>query len=153
MPGPASQTSVSLKQKLSVKDFKHNKSDIDGEPANKKTCLGLENNSQLHRTLVPLGLQWMQNSCAYDASFVILYSLYNKNIPQWTTHLQKYQNSPLDNILNGFQMVQQNQKTFEQVQDHIRQALEVDDYNYFRFGQFTSISTLWDHILRTPEAM
>ena len=50
-------------------------------------------------------------------------------------------------------MLQQNQKTFEQVRDHIRRALEVDNYNYFRFGQFSSISTLWDHILRTPEAM
>jgi hypothetical protein len=153
-PIPVSQTSLSLKQKLSVKDFKHSKSDIDGEPANKKTCLGLDSNSQLHRTLVPLGLQWMQNSCAYDVSFVILYSLYNKNIPQWTTHWKKFQNSALDNILDGFQMVQQNQKTFEQLRDQIRQALEVDSYADFCFGHFTAlIITLWDHILRTPEAV
>jgi len=152
-PEPLIQASTSLKQKLSKKDFKHNEGSTDKEPANKKPCSGLDNNPQLHRTLVPLGLQWMQNSCAYDASFVILYSLYNRNIPIWTTHLQNFRNGALNNILDGFQMLQQNQKTFEQVRDHIRRALEVDDYNYFRFGQFTSISTLWDHILRTPEAM
>jgi hypothetical protein len=85
---PISHTLASLKQKLLQKDFKHNKGDIDGdfkhnegdidgESANKKTCLGLDNRPQLHRNLVPLGLQWMQNSCAYNASFVILYSLYS----------------------------------------------------------------------------
>ena len=119
-PEPLIQASTSLKQKLSKKDFKHNEGSTDKEPANKKPCSGLDNNPQLHRTLVPLGLQWMQNSCAYDASFVILYSLYNRNIPIWTTHLQNFRNSALNNILDGFQMLQQNQKTFEQVWDHIR---------------------------------
>jgi hypothetical protein len=76
-PVPISHTLTSLKQKLSQKDFKHNEGDIDGEPANKKTCLGLDKRPQLHRNLVSLGLQWMQNNCAYDASFVILYSLYS----------------------------------------------------------------------------
>ena len=74
---PISHIPTSLKQKLSKKNFKHNKGDVDGEPVNKKTCLGLDNSPQLHRDLVPLGVQWMQNSCAYDASFVILYSLYS----------------------------------------------------------------------------
>jgi hypothetical protein len=70
---------------------------------------------EAHRTLVPLGLRWMQNSCAYDASFVILYSLYSRNISKWTACLESIQNDALRNILDGFQMVQQGRRSFEQV--------------------------------------
>jgi hypothetical protein len=53
-PVPISHTLTSFKQKLSQKDnkgdingdFKHNEGDIDGEPANKKTCLGLDKRPQ-----------------------------------------------------------------------------------------------------------
>ena len=152
-PVPISHTPTSLKQKLSKKNFKHNKGDIDGEPANKKTCLGLDNRPQLHRNLVPLGIQWMQNSCAYDASFVILYSLYSRDEHKWTTHFQSFQNTALNDIQEAFEMLLQNQKTFEQVRDHIRTALELENSNYFRFGHFTSLLTLWDHILRTPQTV
>ena len=150
---PASHTSNPLKQKISMKDFKHNEEDADREPANKKTCLGFDNNVRPHRTLVPLGLQWMQNSCAYDASFVILYSLYSRNVTRWTEQLEAFQNSALNNISEGFQKIQRGQKTFEQVRDHIRRALELEDYNNFRFGRYTSLITLWEHILQAPHAI
>jgi hypothetical protein len=103
--GPTSHASNSLKQKLSKKDFKHNEGDIDGEPVNKKSCLGLDNRPQLHRNLVPLGIQWMQNSCAYDASFVILYSLYSRDEHKWTTHFQSFKNNALNNIQQKFQLL------------------------------------------------
>ena len=38
-PRPTSQAPFLLKQKLSMKDFKHDENDIDGEPANKKNML------------------------------------------------------------------------------------------------------------------
>ena len=95
----------------------------------------------------------MQNSCAYDASFVILYSLYSRNITRWTEQLEAFQNSALNNISEGFQKIQQGQKTFEQVRDHIRRALELEDYNNFRFGRYTSLITLWEHILQAPHAI
>jgi len=152
-PEPTSQNLSSLKQKLSVKDFKHDKNDINSEPANKKKCVGLDDGAQLHRDLVPLGLQWWNNSCAYDASFVILYSLYSRDQEKWKTHFESFQNNALNAILAEFQLLQQNQKTFEQVRDHIRRALEVDNPNYFRFGGFTSLLVLWDHILRTPQTV
>jgi len=44
-------------------------------------------------------------------------------------------------------------KTFEQVRDDIRVAFEADDYNSFHVGQFSSLLTLWEHILRTPQAV
>jgi hypothetical protein len=88
-PMPTSQAPILLKQKLLMKDFKHDENDIDGEPAN-KTCLGLENRAQLHRNLIPFGLKWMNNSCAYDASFLILYSLFRRDKIKWTTHFQSY---------------------------------------------------------------
>ena len=95
----------------------------------------------------------MQNSCAYDASFVILYSLYSRNITRWTEQLEAFQNSALNNISEGFQKIQRGQKTFEQVRDHIRRALELEDYNNFRFGRYTSLITLWEHILQAPHAI
>jgi len=136
-----------------MKDFKDDKNDIDGEPASKRTCLGLDDSDQTHRNPIPLGLQWTQNSCAYDASFVILYSLYSGNHGKWSTHFQSFQNSTLNKILEEFQMLLQNEKTFEQALDHIREALEVEDYIYFCFGCFTSLPTLWEHILKTPQAV
>jgi hypothetical protein len=151
-PMPTSQAPILLKQKLSMKDFKHDENDIDGEPVNKKTCLGLENRAQLHRNLIPSGLKWINNSCACE-SFVILYSLFRRDEIKWTTHFQSYQNSALNNILEEFQKLLQNETTFEQVRDHIREALQADNYNCFRVGQFTSLLTLWDHILRTPQAV
>ena len=95
----------------------------------------------------------MQNSCAYDASFVILYSLYSRNITRWTEQLEAFQNSALNNISEGFQKIQRGQKTFEQVRDHIRCALELEDYNNFHFGRYTSLITLWEHILQAPHAI
>jgi hypothetical protein len=155
---PIPQTYNSPKQKISMKDsdFKCNDDDpdYDGESARKKARLHLNSHgtapaSQLesHRTLVPLGLRWMRNSCAYDASFVILYSLYSRNISKWTARLESIQNDALRNILNGFQMVQQGRRSFEQVRDHIRRSLELENSDYFRFGRFTCLMTLWDHIL------
>ena len=128
---PIPQTSNSQKQKISMKDFKHNDDDTNGESASKKARLGLNSTAQPHRTLVPLGLQWMQNSCAYDASFVILYSLYSRNVSRWTMRLESFQNDALNNILDGFQMVQQGQRSFEQVRDHIRRLLELEEHDFF----------------------
>ena len=160
---PIPLTSNSLKQNILMKDFKCNDdepasdSDHDGESSSKKARLHLNSHGtarlEAHRTLVPLGLIWMQNSCTYDASFVILYSLYCRNISRWTTRLESFQNDALNNILDGFQMVQQGQRSFEQVRDHIRRSLQSEEPNYFRFGGFTSLMTLWDHILRVPHVV
>jgi len=84
---------------------------------------------------------------------VILYSLYSRDEHKWTTHFQSFQNNALNNIQQKFQLLSQKQKTFEQVRDHIREALELEDYNYFCFGHFTALLTLWDHILRTPHTV
>lgn len=83
-------TSSSPKQNILMNNFKRNDeepasdSDHDGESVSKKARLHLNSHGtarlEAHRTLVPLGLRWMQNSCAYDASLVILYSLYCRNI-------------------------------------------------------------------------
>jgi hypothetical protein len=69
--------------------------------------------------------------------------------------LESIQNDALRNILDGFQMVQQGQRSFEQVRDHIRWSLELENSNYFRFGRFTCLMTLWDHILtrRVPHVV
>jgi hypothetical protein len=64
--------------------------------------------------------------------------------------LESFQNDALNNILDGFQMVHQGQRSFEQVQDHIRQSLELEQHDYFCFSGFTCLMTLWDHILSVP---
>ena len=154
-------TSSSPKQNILMNNFKRNDeepasdSDHDGESVSKKARLHLNSHGtarlEAHRTLVPLGLRWMQNSCAYDASLVILYSLYCRNISRWTACFESFQNDALSIILDGFEMVQQGQRSFEQVRDHIRRSLEIEEPDYFRFGGFTCLMTLWDHILRTPQ--
>jgi hypothetical protein len=79
--------------------------------------------------------------------------LFSRDEIKWTRYFQSYQNDALNNILEEFQKLLQNEKSFDQVRDHIREALQAEDYNSFRVGRFANILTLWNHILNTPQAV
>ncbi|KAF8179454.1 hypothetical protein BJ912DRAFT_855609, partial [Pholiota molesta] len=53
------------------------------QPINKKLCLGLQNQNSIIHNAVPSGFIWSQNSCAYDAVFTIILSLWYSDKMAW----------------------------------------------------------------------
>jgi len=76
-PMPTFQAPILLKQKLSMKDFKHDENDIDGEPANKKTCLGSDHFTA--QIILEDGQIWFHDGITtghntiYDRSLILNY--------------------------------------------------------------------------------
>ncbi|KDR66273.1 hypothetical protein GALMADRAFT_81092, partial [Galerina marginata CBS 339.88] len=87
------------------------------------------------------------NSCAYDASFTILFNLWCSDINFWTDELCAIGNQFIIDLVNGFVEVNSNFRTIESVRDDVRRKLEIFNPRDLQFGHFAAIDDVFKVIL------
>jgi len=131
---------VSAKGSIPVKTKKHMLESTDVENPRKKIRASRRSDTLLS----PLGLAWDNDnySCGYDSLFVILYNIWQEN-PQESSLVFQNLNKCCASLSKGFQRLQKNQLTFEQVRDNIRSILHRIDPVMFPTGlEYIDVSDL-----------
>jgi hypothetical protein len=106
--------------------------------------------------LIPLGLQWQNNSCAYDAVFTILYNVWREDPKSVDTAWREIQSELLNSVLDAFRLHKSNvsvvpeaQYALEEIRDYIRRRLARLSPN-FAFGKYASIDSIFNCLLSSP---
>ncbi len=98
--------------------------------------------------VVPNGFAWSDNSCAYDSVLTILFSIWASD-NQPSEELFSGINSNLAKKLHqAFQNIA-NDNEFEKHRDIFRYTLENIDPRSHKFGEFTAVGSLLNHLLAT----
>ena len=105
---------------------------------------------------IPLGTQWQNNSCAYNAIITILFNMWSDPHPA-TTSLEDTPCSIFDALVKSFhshesRQVQSGTPVFslEQIRDFLRHRLARMSQE-FTFGSYTSVQSLAEFLFSTQE--
>ena len=117
----------------------------------KKPCLSQTQTSEdrSNHYLIPHGMTWSNNSCAYDSIFTVLFSIWCQNKNLWNYNFEKIDNIFIKALSDGFNDVDNNIKTLEGIRDHVRQLLHSYFPQTMAFGHFTSIESVFSALLDT----
>ncbi|KAH6885993.1 hypothetical protein BKA70DRAFT_1123454, partial [Coprinopsis sp. MPI-PUGE-AT-0042] len=144
--GPPADTLQSLKRKRAISV---NSGFDSGLPSLKRARDG--NTSVVEQVPVPVGFIWdhVNYSCAYDAIFTILYSIWNKEPQMWGPRFHSL--GPfMAHVAHWFDKIQP--LTLEQVHDEIRQSLMAAYPDLFPQGRhLTSMEHLLGKLLGDVE--
>ena len=111
------------------------------------------------RLNVPLGTQWQNNSCAYDAIITILFNMWNDPIPESSTISFEDTHCIMFNALiqsfhthESASQVESGSPTFslEEIRDCFRRRLARLSQE-FTFGSYTSIQSILEYLFRAEE--
>jgi Helitron helicase-like domain at N-terminus/PIF1-like helicase len=80
------------------------------DPESKKICLSRPPSDGSNHYLIPQGMIWSNNSCAYDSIFTILFSIWCDNKKLWTYNFHRMNNPFIIALSNGFNDVDNNRK-------------------------------------------
>jgi len=85
----------------------------------------------------PLGLKWdgIDYSCAYDAFFGILYSIWMLDPEKWSKDFDYINEDYLGVLSNGFHLVIEGHASLEDIRDAVRMHLHELDASKFPMGQ------------------
>lgn len=103
----------------------------------------------------PLGLVWDSDnySCAYDALFTILLSIWSQNPSKWKTQF-KDMNRIMNVLATGFYKASQNKGTLESSRNKVRHLLHQRSPDLFPYGQKgTPITEMSEHLLRSDNVI
>jgi hypothetical protein len=122
-----------------------------GESERKKVCLPQPSDISSNHYLIPHGMIWSNNSCAYDSIFTVLFSIWCNNKNLWTYNFQQMENPFILTLSNGFNDVDNNitGKTLEIVRDEVRRNLHAFFPQTMGFGNFTSVEHVFEALLET----
>ena len=97
------------------------------------------------------GLQWSNNSCAFDAVLTVLFNIWQDNTTERTVQFKDINNEYLGQIANGFSQtrVHGTEYTLEEVRDLLRWILQRVDPMAFPWGEYTGIQYILDYLLVT----
>jgi hypothetical protein len=99
---------------------------------------------------LPEGIVWSNNSCAYDAVFVVLHAIWLSLVSTTTTQdadVNTATNKLMEEIFEGFHNHQSKNCTLEQLRDDIRHSLS--SIRGFAWGSYTSAIELLSHVFKT----
>ena len=99
--------------------------------------------------LVPRGMIWSNNSCAYDSIFTVLFSIWCGNKNLWHYNFQEIDNPFIKALTDGFNDVDNNRKTLETIQDGVRRFLHLYFPQTMGFGNFTSVGNILAALFET----
>ena len=105
-----------------------------------------DNNHMVHE-LIPKGFIWQDNSCAYDSVFAVLLQLWRMNMQYWNGVFYHISNKYLTALFNGFHDATAGSITLESARDTVRHMLHAHSPSHMRFGQYTSIDSLFSAML------
>jgi hypothetical protein len=113
----------------------------------KKKCLIGPSIAEKHENnrpaiVIPLGLQWKENSCAYDATLTILYNTWQENPIDHTQYFSSLNLDSLFYLSSDFQRVLEGTYAFQDVRDRLRYNLEDICPDVFTWGEETSVHSL-----------
>jgi hypothetical protein len=99
----------------------------------------------------PRGLQWSNNSCAFDAVFSVLYNIWQDDPKERTSHFRDINFEYLGEIADGFSHTRfpDTAYTLEQVRDFTRRRLQRANPAVFPWGRYTGIQYILDYLLGT----
>ena len=89
------------------------------DPESKKLCLFRPSSDGSNHYLIPQGMIWSNNSCAYDSIFTILFSIWCNNRNLWNYNFHRMDNPFIVALSNGFNDVDNNIKTLETIRDDV----------------------------------
>ena len=75
------------------------------DPESKKICLFRPSSDGSNHYLIPQGMIWSNNSCAYDSIFTILFLIWCNNKNLWTYNFHRMNNPFIMALSNGFNNV------------------------------------------------
>ncbi|KDR76763.1 hypothetical protein GALMADRAFT_66895 [Galerina marginata CBS 339.88] len=126
------------------------KSEVEAEPsALKKICFNHHTVQNSIHNVVPQGFIWSNNSCAYDAGFTILFTLWCSSRNMWTEKFRAIGNQFIIDLVNGFIDVDYNSKSLERVRDDLRRKLDIFYPAQLQFGHFSALDDLFGVVLKT----
>ena len=104
----------------------------------------------------PKGLQWSNNSCAFDAVLSVLYNIWQDNATERTFQFKNINIEYLGRIADGFSLTSLQDSapyTLEEVRDSIRRSLQRADPAVFPWGGYTGIQYILDYLLVTDRSV
>lgn len=119
------------------------------EPDHKRLCLFQPSNDGSNHCLIPQGMIWSNNSCAYDSIFTIFFSIWCNNKNLWNYNFHRINNPFIVALSNGFNDVDNNIQTLETIRDDVRRNLHVFSPQTMAFGNFTSVENIFAALLET----
>ena len=121
-----------------------------------KFCHNATDTSASVQLNIPLGTQWQNNSCAYDAIITILFNMWSDPHPA-TTSLEDTQCSVFDALVKSFHSHESRQVesgtpvfSLEQIREFLRRRLARMSQE-FTFGSYTSVQSLAEFLFSTQE--
>jgi hypothetical protein len=163
-----SSYSVPTKQKQSIKKI-NKKQSI--KKVNKKPSYSIKKVKFCHNAAtdatsasapvqlnIPLGTQWQNNSCAYDAIITILFNMWSDPNPA-TTSLEHTQCVMFDALIKCFHSHESRQVesqtpvfSLEQIREFFRRHI-ARTAQEFTFGSYASVQSIGEHLFRTQEVI
>ena len=103
----------------------------------------------------PRGLQWSNNSCAFNAVLSVLYNIWQDNATERTVQFKNINVEYLGWIADGFLQtrVRDTAYTLEEVRDSVRRSLQRADPAVFPWGEYTGIQYILDYLLGTHHSV
>ena len=153
---PAAKIDESFKEKLFLK----RKINVDISSSNtraiKKVKYTTTSTSAAEQTeglrslqSIPVGTRWSENSCAYDSIITILHGIWQSDRTKWSTVFNNINSNLLGYLGNDFAEHAQGLISLEVARDRLRHRLQNIRISDFRWGQFTSISSVLEVLLQT----
>ncbi|KAF8702360.1 hypothetical protein AX14_014404 [Amanita brunnescens Koide BX004] len=102
------------------------------------------------QSLSPYGMNWHQNSCAYDAVLSILHSIWLGNKEHYTAVFRRMNNDIMNALVLDFAKHAHGIITMESARDNLRRSLHSLAPQHFHWGNFTSVPHLLEYLLSMP---
>ena len=106
--------------------------------------------------LVPIGTQWQNNSCVYDAICMVPFNIWHEDLAEMTLAWNKIDNNILNTLTTAFALHEDIHTgsasySLEQICDNLRRRLARINSNEFPLGEYASVHTIMDRLLVSRE--
>lgn len=154
---PYTSLSVSNNRKRSLTESQSTDSQIDKSDAHiqKKSHIKLTSSASgfSANDCIPLGCQWVTNSCAYDVAICMLYNLWKDAKAKTESSFDDINSLDFMSLKKGFMEVQ-NMTDLNELRDQLRITLRDADPVEFEAGAYASVSSIFNRLLTVnPESM